>query len=201
MRGRGDTWRLDTGEHGEWAVRHYHRGGAIARLLGDRYLTAGVPRPLRELAASEQARTRGVRTPRVEALLVLPHGPYYRADIATRFVPGAADLATVAFAAEHEAGAAAAWRAAGRLIAAAFEAGVVHRDLNLMNVLIQEPGTAEPRALLLDLDGARVGDPVAAAGRKRMLNRFHRSRRKLERRHERRVPPEHIVAFEEGLHG
>lgn len=34
---------------GQWAFRHYRRGGAVASVAEDLYLSTGLPRPLREL--------------------------------------------------------------------------------------------------------------------------------------------------------
>lgn len=80
-----------------WAVRHYRRGGAIARALGDRYLAVGRVRPVAEAAASAAARARGVPTPAVVAAAWYPGGLFYRADIATELVPDASSLAEVLF--------------------------------------------------------------------------------------------------------
>jgi 3-deoxy-D-manno-octulosonic acid kinase len=218
--GRGAAWRMTTPD-GDWVVRHYRRGGAVAHVLRDEYLRAGEPRPLRELHASIAARARGVDTPEVVAAIAYLTGPLYRADLATRFVAGSRDLATVTFdahddavgagkpadtapAAKRTAGAterAAAWHAAGLLLRVAFAAGVEHADLNLRNILIAGPAAA-PRALLLDLDRAVVhGRAVSTAVRSSMLARLHRSRRKLEHLAGRHTGAAELAAFEAGLAG
>jgi 3-deoxy-D-manno-octulosonic acid kinase len=180
--GRGAAWAVETPD-GAWVVRHYRRGGAVARLLGDRYLRAGEPRPLRELRASTAARARGVATPEVVAAVVYAAGPFYRGDLATRYVPDSADLAeaTLGPARADAAGRMAAWRAAGALLRTAFNAGVEHADLNLRNILVRRGADGETSALLLDLDRASVHPgPVGDGGRAAMLVRLHRSRQKLE---------------------
>jgi 3-deoxy-D-manno-octulosonic acid kinase len=200
-RGRGVAHRV-TAADASWVVRHYRRGGSIARVLGDRYLRVGTPRPLTELRASHAARVKGVRTPAVEALFFRSDGVFYRADLATRYVPDARDLASCVFecAESGDDGALhAAWRAAGALLGTTFAAGVVHPDLNLGNVLLQADGTAV-RAHLIDLDRVRVVDRLTEAQRGRMLSRFHRSRRKLERAAGRQVSAGELAAFEAGLH-
>jgi hypothetical protein len=200
LRGRGTAYRVRD-EHGDWVVRHYQRGGAVARVLTDEYVRiAGArPRPLRELHASAAARQRGVATPEVLAAVVYPAGPFYRADIATRFIADSAELAELALgAAPDDAARAAAWRAAGLLLCSAFEAGVQHADLNLRNILVSGDG----RAWLLDLDRAVVRDAaLGAAARRRMLERLHRSRCKLEAVYGRRSAPAELDAFEQGLRG
>lgn len=95
--GRGPVHVIGAGGK-RWAVRHYHRGGAVAGpLLGDRYLRVGEPRPFRELRASEMARERGVPTPRVVAAAVYPRGVFYRGDLLTRYVPDSTALANALF--------------------------------------------------------------------------------------------------------
>jgi 3-deoxy-D-manno-octulosonic acid kinase len=180
-----------------WAVRHYRRGGAAAALLGDRYLRGPTPRPFAELAVSAALRAAGVATPEVHAAVVYPAGPWYRADLATAFVPDADDLATLTLGAapREPADRVRAWQAAGRLLATFFATGAVHRDLNLRNVLITRAGNA----WLLDLDRcAPPGRPEQAA-RDRMLARFHRSRRKLEDRAGRSVGTAELASFEREL--
>jgi 3-deoxy-D-manno-octulosonic acid kinase len=208
LAGRGAAYVVD-GADGEWVVRHYRRGGAVARLLNDRYLRLGEVRPLRELRASEAARARGVSTPQIVAAVIYAEGPVYRADLATRLVPGAADLAdTVLGSGDRAAGGAgariAAWTAAGRLLRSAFAAGVEHADLNMRNILIQRRGDAAAAcdAWLLDLDRAVVGaGAVSAAARSAMLERLHRSRRKLEHQLHVTTGAAELAAFDSSVNG
>jgi 3-deoxy-D-manno-octulosonic acid kinase len=200
--GRGAAYGVRT-PHGDWVVRHYRRGGMVARVLGDRYIRSGVPRPWRELAASAAARERGVATPEVVAAVVYPAGPFYRADLATRLIPDSTDLAeAVLGVGRGDAGLRqTAWHAAGSLLRQAFAAGVVHADLNLRNILIQR-GDAGTSAFLLDLDRAEVsGRAVSGTGRSAMLQRLHRSRRKLERMLGARTSSAELAAFESALRG
>jgi 3-deoxy-D-manno-octulosonic acid kinase len=196
LRGRGAAWRVRS-EAGEWVVRHFRRGGAVARMLGDRYFRGREPRPLFELRASEAARARGVPTPRVVAAAWRVRGAFYRADLATEYVPDSADLADVTFEGRGGAEPDAAWRAAGALLRVAFDAGVRHPDLNLRNILVSTAGN-RVQAWLLDLDRARVEAPSASAERA-MLARLRRSRRKLEKRSGRDVPATALAAFHDAL--
>lgn len=182
---------------GHWVVRHYHRGGAIASLLGDRYLRLGTPRPVRELQVGWALEERGLPTPAHIGAAVYPAGPWYRGDLVTRYVPKSRDLAAVLFpgwsldggilkgpghrlaGTDREANPEAAMGATGRLFHTLHEAGVVHPDLNLKNVLIVGMGEALD-ARVLDLDGAAVGRRVDGAARRRMIGRFWRSARKWE---------------------
>lgn len=199
MAGRGVSWAFSVGGH-DWVVRHYRRGGAIARILRDRYLKLGATRPARELRASIAARAKGIRTPGVVAYAVYPAGAHYRADIVTRWIRGAEDLAAVTWGADARTAEqrAAAWSATGRLLATAFTGGLRHPDLNLRNILISGDRGA-PEAWLIDLDRCRVREQLRHGERRQMLERFHRSRRKLERQFARPVDADSLSAFHAGL--
>ncbi|HEX6587782.1 MAG TPA: lipopolysaccharide kinase InaA family protein [Longimicrobiales bacterium] len=190
LAGRGVAYHIAapasyTGER--WVVRHYRRGGFIARFLHDRYVDAGTRRPLRELIASARARERGVATPEVVAAIVHPVGGWYRGDIATRYLPESRDLAARLFDDDEVERRRDAMRLAGALMRRAHEAGVVHNDLNLKNILIAGDGDGA-RAWLLDLDRAVVmRDAAAKFERDLMLRRFARSLRKFERLRRRKL--------------
>jgi 3-deoxy-D-manno-octulosonic acid kinase len=199
LEGRGVVHVMPaSGTH--WAVRHYHRGGAVAGILGDRYLAARTPRPFMELLASDAARQRGISTPRVAAAVTYDAGLFYRADLATTFIPNAADLALLSLGArtwpmEERV---AAWRAAGAMLRLCFEVGLIHPDLNLKNILIERT-TAGAAAHVIDLDRAHVGAKATTAQRDHMLARFDRSRLKIENKTGRMVSAEEQRALREGL--
>ncbi|MEJ2679559.1 MAG: lipopolysaccharide kinase InaA family protein [Gemmatimonadota bacterium] len=204
LEGRGAAYRVRL-SGGDWLVRHYRRGGAVAVHLGDRYARLGVPRPFRELAASGAARARGVPTPAVVAAAVYPAGAFYRGDIAVAFIPRSRTLADALFAGAgdadavagaHDGGLAAA-RAAGAAIRQGHDRGLVHPDLNIRNLLLAETG-AGLRGYILDLDGARVVAEVSGGARRRMVRRFWRSVGKWEAKTGRPVSTKIRDAFETG---
>ena len=198
--GRGAAYRVRLGAV-DALVRHYHRGGFVARLARDSYVRAGEPRPLRELRVSVAVRAAGVPTPEVLAAVVHARGPLYRGDLATHFVADSSDLAALTWESARwsEPLRAAAWHAAGMLLRRSFAAGVRHADLNLRNILVtREHGPVH--ALLLDLDRARIA-VVNDVARHAMLERFHRSRRKLETAFGVPVDAADLAAFEQGLNG
>lgn len=199
---RGTAFRVPMGE-GEWVVRHYRRGSALTRWLSDLYLRVGEPRPVHELRVSHAARERGVETPQVVALAVYREGPFYRADLATRYVPRSTNLAQALFGEEmrSQEERLEALSAAGGLVRGAQERGVVHVDLTLQNVLL-EWSVRPPRAHLLDLDACRIAPgPLPAWRREVMLRRFERSLRGWEERAGRRLSAEEREAFEAGYGG
>lgn len=164
-------------------VRHYHRGGAVARLLNDRYARFGPNRALRELQVSESARARGVATPPVKCVAWYHRGIFRRSDIATRYIPATRDLADALFGDGPE-NPERATRATVRLIRDIVRAGLVHSDLNLKNILI-----APDRAYVVDLDKCTVEEGVSAAHSKSMRERFLRSLTKWEGATGKKVAP------------
>jgi 3-deoxy-D-manno-octulosonic acid kinase len=197
LTGRGTVLVVDAPAPGpdarsRWVVRHYLRGGAVAALLGDRYLDVGTPRPERELEASSAARARGVPTPAVVAgASYRAGGRRYTADLVTELVPDSMDLARVLFeapAAEgnplEEAPAPPsrrdALRASGRLLIRTAMAGVRHADLNARNVVLRQ-GDDGVEAYLVDLDRGRIRATPRPSDARAMRERLARSLRKLGR--------------------
>jgi 3-deoxy-D-manno-octulosonic acid kinase len=182
LRGRGPVHLVEGTAQGErWAVRHFHRGGLLAPLTGDRYVrTWALPRPFAEATASESCRERDVPTPQVMAAAVYRRGPVYRGDMVTRYIPDSVTLSRflrpgVAGTAELDRG----LILAGRLIRTLSERGVRHFDLNAGNILL-EPAADPVMAHVLDLDRARIAPPGEEVATGPMVRRLARSLRKLE---------------------
>lgn len=173
--GRGATAIVR--EAGEPALRlkALRRGGLLGPLWRDRF--PGTARLLANLFVPAAARERGVPTPAAVALFLVPGPPgLWRGWLATENVAGARDLGAIV----AETGPVRGARFDAALAAAriAHDAGVVHPDLNVGNLLVQDaPGG--PRGLVLDLDRARLADgPLDRAARERALARLARSYRK-----------------------
>lgn len=188
---------------GKWVVRHYRRGGAMTRLLGDRYLRLGTPRPVREFLLGRALDELDIPTPAHVGVAVYPQGPWYRGDLVTERVPSSIDLAAVLFpqtaatpgGEQPSIDPAAAMAATGRLIRLLHDRGMVHPDLHLKNIVLTGH---PPRALVVDLDKARIRSRVSDRSRRRMLDRFWRSARKWEGRAESELAPGLREAFERG---
>ncbi|MCU0725160.1 MAG: phosphotransferase [Planctomycetes bacterium] len=171
--GRGRPMRVALPDGTAGVLRRYRHGGLFRGLTGRRFL--GPPRPLRELLATARAETSGAAVPRVLAAWFRPAGPLlHEGFLLTREVTGATDLGAW-LRAGHPAGPA--LRAAGRQARRLHEAGVWHADLHAKNVLL-----AAGDAIIIDLDRARVLDPVPRDMRMANLLRFDRSLVKLARR-------------------
>lgn len=193
MAGRGQVYSVPApvpgpDGHGRWAVRHYYRGGAVARWLNDRYLAVGAPRPLLEAQASATARSRNIPTPAVVAGAVYRSGAFYRADLVTEYIPESSDLADILFGDNRLAMKVEdALTAAGRLVRVLERAGVLHPDLNARNIVLHRAPEGL-RAHLVDLDrccARQAGVPAPAFP---MRRRLERSLRKFEGRLGRYLP-------------
>jgi 3-deoxy-D-manno-octulosonic acid kinase len=176
--GRGGAYRIALPGAPAAVVRPYRRGGVLARLVRTTYV-GPFPRPLRELAATVEARRRGVPAPevlaaRVEGSLV------YRGALVTAELAGAATLLE-ALRRAPDAGAQRALAArAGRAVGRMHAAGVFHADLNLTNVVVH-PGRDGDDVTLLDFDRARLrATPLGPRARRRNLARLARSLAKLD---------------------
>lgn len=149
-------------------LKHGRRGGL---LKGDLFF--GLRRPLREFMLSDQARKKGVPTPVVAAARVRSVlGLGYRGDLLVVEIPDAKDLGDLlrhppATARERNR----AIRAAARAVRKAHDAGLLHADLNLKNVLVRAD-----EAWVIDLDKSVLrAAPLGQAERASNLLRLYRS--------------------------
>lgn len=153
--GRGATWFVQPEAVREtWALRHYRRGGLIARIVHDRYLWLGLEstRAWREWRLTAQLHELGLPVPRPVAARVIREGLVYRADLITEVIPDVRQL-TVWLAAQalprEE------WRRVGALLRRFHDAGLDHHDLNCDNILRRSDGSL----FLLDFDRCRLRSP------------------------------------------
>jgi 3-deoxy-D-manno-octulosonic acid kinase len=157
-----------------WVLRHYRRGGLVARFLDDRYLWTGAGRT-RAYAEWRLLRRMGewrLPVPRAVAARYSRAGPWYRADLITEELPTRLTLAQALAAAALEAER---WRAVGRCIGRLHAHGVRHADLNAHNVVLG----AGDVVYVVDFDRGRVlerGD-----WEQRVVGRLRRSLDKVAR--------------------
>jgi len=134
-----------------WVVRHYHRGGFVARFIEDHYLWLGLEqsRSFCEWRLLRRLRDAGLPVPNPIAAHVYRTGPIYTADIITTYLPDTRKLS--AFIADGEVPAHC-WREIGRMVKAVHAHGVDHPDLTAHNILLDTRGAL----FLVDFDNARV---------------------------------------------
>jgi len=162
--GRQAAWFVNVQGHPA-VLRHYRRGGLVARLSRERYLWAGweSSRSFAEFSLMRELVGLGLPVPAPLAAAVWRDGLIYRAAILVARVPDARTLASC-----EEINA---WEAAGKAIATMHAEGVWHADLNVHNILID----AQSQAWLIDFDRGRRFEGLSEQKRQGNLDRLHRS--------------------------
>ncbi len=171
--GRGAVWRVQT-PAGVAVLRHYRRGGAMARLSRDRYLWAGAARTrsFREFRLLAQLAALGLPVPApLAARYVRCDALRYRADLLTLEIAAAKTLAELLPGILDDA---AALDELGRTLARFHLQGVCHADLNAHNIMLDRDG----QWWLIDFDRGRLRRPAAGWWASR-LARLQRSWAKL----------------------
>ncbi len=169
--GRGTVAFVREGEQ-RWVLRHYRRGGLVARYLEDAYLWTGAERTrcFAEWRLLHRLREWGLPVPRPVAARYTKAGIVYRADLITEELPS---RTTLAMALASGALDAPAWRRIGRSIAGLHARGVHHADLNAHNLLLGPDG----EVYVLDFDRGRIRE--RGAWEQAVLERLRRSLAKV----------------------
>jgi 3-deoxy-D-manno-octulosonic acid kinase len=148
-RGRGTTHFVRSAGH-DWVLRHYRRGGLLARLSEDRYLWRDEERtrPFAEWALTHRLHRAGLPVPVPVAARYVRHGRVYRGDIITERL---APTWSLVEALRIDALSLLTWVSIGRCIRRFHDLGVCHADLNAHNVLLGEDSVH-----LVDFDRCRL---------------------------------------------
>jgi 3-deoxy-D-manno-octulosonic acid kinase len=142
--GRQSSWYV-RGKFGQGVLRHYRRGGLMAKLSADRYVWRGaeLTRSFAEAGLLRYMYERGLAVPRPLAAAYWRHGLTYTAALLTERIPEVRPLVHALDGGHHAQVAVA--------IFAMHEAGVWHADLNAYNILLD----AQDQAWLIDFDKSR----------------------------------------------
>lgn len=167
-KGRGGIGCLHVASR-ELVVRPYRRGGALGRLLRDRY--PGPARARRELEVLARLREQGVPVVVPVAAVARRCGAFWQLRLCTERLADALPLP--AFLAAQPALRRHCAEAVGTLLRLAFAAGLQHPDLHLDNVLCAARGD-RVRAVLVDLDRAALRSPRTERDTDAMLVRLLR---------------------------
>jgi len=192
--GRGATLFISC-EGQDWVLRHYHRGGRVARLARDGFVWLGAQRsrPFREWRLLHWMQARGLPAPRPVAARYLRSGLLYTADLITVRLPGVVPLSTRIARGRL---AASLWQRVGKCVGQFHAAGVFHADLTVHN--LQVGNTDE--VYLLDFDRGRIM-PAGGNWRQRNLERLQRSLVKVSAGASQDHVPEDWAAFLDGYRG
>jgi len=156
-------------------LRPMLHGGLLARLWGDR--PPGSRRGRRELGVNAELLARGAPVPQPAWLFVRSTPRPGETLLATVHVEGGMDALTFLVGRPPPTEIAAASAAVGRALRRLHDAGGLHGDLHLKNVLLRRRADGFD-ALLVDLDRARVRRPPGPGRRMAELMRLERSLRK-----------------------
>ena len=170
--GRGATLFIQC-EGQDWVLRHYYRGGKVARIARDGFLWLGEARTrcFAEWRLLAWLQAAGLPAPRPVAARYRRRGLVYRADLITVRIPDVVPLSTRM---ARGMVAPAIWRRVGECVGRFHAAGVFHADLTAHNLQIN----GNDEIFLLDFDRGRImgGD---GAWQRRNLERLARSFNKV----------------------
>jgi 3-deoxy-D-manno-octulosonic-acid transferase len=169
--GRGKIhWVADT--HRSYLLRHYYRGGWMAKISRDLFLArpADRTRAMREYSLLTQLRARGLPVPHACAARMSRYGLGYRADILVERIPGANDVADILH--RQRALAPGEWQTLGRTVRQLHDHQVHHANLNCHNLMLDTEG----RAWIVDFDKCAFRE--GARWKQQNLDRLLRSLRK-----------------------
>ena len=178
--GRGTTHFIDIGGT-QCVLRHYRRGGMVAKLFRDQYLWTGIKntRAWREWKLLEHMLNIGLPAPTPVAAQVVRQGFYYSADLITRCIENAQTLSEILqsapFSEEN-------WQKLGATIKQFHVAGIYHADLNAQNILINP----ENQIFLIDFDKGCMRNPHLSwqqQNLKRLLRSINKSQQIFETFH------------------
>lgn len=165
--GRQAAWFV-SGDFGQGVLRHYRRGGFMARINRASYFWTGAntTRSFAEFQLLMFMKQAGLPVPQPWAATYRRCGLFYRAAILIQRIPKVQPLAKVLDAGHHDA-------VAGAVLAM-HNAGVWHADLNAYNILVNDQG----QVWLIDFDkGKQI--PMTLGRRVNNLARLRRSLVKL----------------------
>ena len=165
--GRAAAWFVRAGAF-DAVLRHYRRGGLVAKFVQNRYLWSGFEKT-RSSVEFDLIRTlwrAGLPVPRPLGAAAWRQGLTYRAALLTEQIPDAQPLA--------QTNDMLLWKHAGQVIAAMHRFGVWHADLNVFNILFDPLG----KIWLIDFDRGRLGK-LTPGQRAENLSRLLRSLNKL----------------------
>lgn len=162
--GRGSSFFISQNER-QWVLRHYQRGGLVARISSDQYFWRGLEqtRPWREWKLLSTMHQQGLPVPKPVAAQVQRQGLFYRGDILIERIANALPLSRRL---QKESLKQNQWQAIGQCIRTFHQQGIYHADLNAHNILLRDN-----EVFLIDFDKGeqRTIGPWCQRNLKRLL--------------------------------
>ena len=166
--GRGITWFFKI-NNDEFVLRHYHRGGLIAKLIKDAYVYTGLKntRAYQEFVVTQQLVDKNLPAPKPVAGQIIKQGLFYQADLITEMITGAKDLVAVL---KERALSDVEYQQIGLMIKRFHDVNLWHADLNTHNIILDGQG----KWWLIDFDRCKF-KPAADSWKQANLARLKRS--------------------------
>ena len=194
--GRGQAHRM-TIQGRDVVLRHYRRGGAIARISRDRFAPEPVyrSRAMAEYLLLRRMKAWGLAVPEPVAARHQRHPWGYSADIVVAMIPRTRNLVQALTQAPISASG---WQAVGQAIRQLHDRQVFHSDLNAHNLLLDD----HEQAWVIDFDkcGVRPGHTWKAQNLQRLLRSLRKEQQRCQPFHWRENDdwPALIAAYESG---
>jgi 3-deoxy-D-manno-octulosonic acid kinase len=152
-RGRGTTHFIRSGKQ-NFVLRHYRRGGHVARVVSDRYFwrNESATRSFAEWQLLYHLHRAGLPVPAPVAARYRRHGLTYTADIITERLMDSVSLADQL---RRRGIPILGWITIGRCIRSFHDLGVCHPDLNAHNIML----VGDDSVCLIDFDRGRLMKP------------------------------------------
>jgi 3-deoxy-D-manno-octulosonic acid kinase len=138
-RGRHITWFIQPPQElddSAWVLRHYYRGGLIAKLTDDQFVYTGMKqtRGFREVSLLQTMLEMGLPVPKPIGARVTRKGLFYTADLLMEKIQAKDLVAKLKVGRLSEE----LWGNVGKTIASFHQKGIYHADLNAHNILLDE---------------------------------------------------------------
>ena len=171
--GRGVAYFVKRGAM-ECVLRHYRRGGLMAKLSRDKYWWSGLyrTRAFREWFLMAKLKQRELPVPHVIGARVIRHGLWYSADLLTERITNSASLSGLLMYQDLQEDE---WRKIGAVVRRFHQRGVYHADLNAHNILWTDNG----EVYLVDFDKGKLRS-TQRSWQLANLDRLHRSLSKIK---------------------
>ena len=175
--GRGVAYFVKRGDR-ECVLRHFRRGGLMAKLSRDKYWWSGLyrSRAFREWFLLVKLKQLELPVPYVIGARVIRHGPWYSADLLTERIKNCASLSGLLMYQELQEDD---WRKIGAVLRRFHQRGVYHADLNAHNILWTDNGDV----YLVDFDKCKLRS-TQRSWQLANLNRLHRSLSKIKQQNQ-----------------
>jgi len=172
--GRGTTWFIQLDKL-QAALKHYRRGGLLAKIITDHYIYTGKQktRSIQEFYLLNKLHKAGVNVPKPIAARVVKHTFFYQADLLSEKIPHANDLVNIL---QTMALSEFQYRKIGQQIKKMHKAQVDHSDLNIHNILLDQQG----KVWIIDFDkcAQRSGETWKQTNIDRLLRSFKKEQLK-----------------------